>query len=64
MTKIQDIRKKSDTDLKKQLAELRGSVRDLRFKIAGKELKNHQLLRATRKDIARILTVLRQKGTK
>ncbi len=64
MTRAADLRKKSEIDMKKQLAELRASVRDLRFRIAGKELKNHQQLRAVRKDIARILTVLKEKGPK
>ncbi|OGE76244.1 MAG: 50S ribosomal protein L29 [Candidatus Doudnabacteria bacterium RIFCSPHIGHO2_02_FULL_48_21] len=64
MTKITDIRKKSDADLEKLLLELKGSVRDLRFKIANKELKNHQQLKATRRDIARILTVFKEKGLK
>lgn len=48
----------------KQLTELRGTVRDLRFRIANKELKNHQQLRQVRKDIARILTILKEKGKK
>lgn len=64
MTAIQDIRKKSDSDLEKMLGELRGNVRDLRFRVANKELKNHQQLRGARKDIARILTVLKEKGQK
>lgn len=62
--KIQDIRKKSETDLIKMIAELRGTVRDLRFRIANKELKNPKQLRSARKDIARILTVLKDKGVK
>jgi len=62
MTRAADIRKKSEADLKKMLGELQGSMRDLRFKIAGKELKNHQQLKAARKDIARIITVLKEKG--
>ena len=64
MTKTADIRKRSKDDLAKQLSELRGSVRELRFRIAGKEVKNHQQLRQVRKDIARILTVLREKEIK
>ena len=59
--KIQDIRKKNEHDLLKTAAELRGTMRDLRFRIANKELKNHQQLRAIRKDIARILTILKEK---
>lgn len=57
---MREIRKKSPDDLQKLLAELRENMRGLRFKIASKEIKNHQLLRAVRKDIARILTALKQ----
>ena len=60
--KISDIRKKSDADLKKLLPELSESVRGLRFKIASKELKNHQQMKAVRKDIARIMTILKQRS--
>ncbi len=62
--KIQDIRKKSDQELQKTVSELRSTVRDLRFRIANKEIKNHQQLRQVRKDIARIFTVLKEKGAK
>lgn len=58
--RIQDIRKKSEPDLKKLLAETRENVRHLRFKIATKELKNPHLLKEARKDIARMLTVLEE----
>ena len=60
--KIQDIRKKADNDLKKSLAELRETVRSLRFKIAAKEIKNHQQLKGVKKDIARILTILGERN--
>lgn len=60
--KVKDIRKKSKEDLAKLLKELRENVRSLRFKIVSKEIKNHQLLRLARKDIARILTILREKN--
>ena len=61
MTRAADIRKKSEADMKKMLTELQASIRDLRFRNAAKELKNHQQLRGVRKDIARILTVLKEK---
>jgi len=58
--KPREIRKKSPEDLKKLLAELRDNIRSLRFKIASKEIKNHQLLRLAKKDLARILTILKE----
>lgn len=59
--KANEIRKKPESDLRKLIAELKETVRELRFKIASKEIKNHQLLRRTKKDIARILTILEEK---
>lgn len=59
--KMSEIRKKTEEELQKILAELQENVRDTRFKIASKEIKNHQLLHLLRKDIARILTVLNEK---
>lgn len=47
-------------DLLKQLAALREQVRDLRFKIHSKEIKDQHQLTKTRKDVARILTLLNQ----
>ncbi|OGE78276.1 MAG: 50S ribosomal protein L29 [Candidatus Doudnabacteria bacterium RIFCSPHIGHO2_01_FULL_46_14] len=64
MSQAADIRKKSESDLKKMLVEMQASVRDLRFRNAAKELKNHQQMRGVRKDIARILTILKEKGAK
>ncbi|MBI4049872.1 MAG: 50S ribosomal protein L29 [Candidatus Doudnabacteria bacterium] len=58
--KSSEIRKKSKADLERQLLDLREQARDLRFKIGSREIKNHQLLRKTRKDIARILTILKE----
>lgn len=59
--KVAEIRKKSDSDLGKLLTELRENARSLHFKIASKEVKNHQLLRQTKKDIARILTIIKER---
>ena len=58
--KPQEIRKKSQEDLKKLLPELRENIRSLQFKIASKEIKNHQLLRLVKKDLARVLTILKE----
>lgn len=64
MTRARDIRKKSDSELAKQLAALRSQAQDLRFRGAAKELKNSHQLREVRKDIARIVTILGEKGQK
>ena len=59
--KVQEFRKKSDKDLTKLLTSLRDDVRDLRFKVFSKEVKNHQLLKIVKKDIAKLLTVLKER---
>lgn len=55
-----DIRKKSKEDLRSTLVDLRNQIRDLRFRTGTKELKNHQLMRMTKKDVARIMTILKE----
>ncbi|MGE5392253.1 MAG: 50S ribosomal protein L29 [Candidatus Saccharibacteria bacterium] len=63
---IKELRAMSPNELGKQLSALREQVRDLRFKIHSKEVKNSHQLQLARKDIARILTILNapQSGTK
>jgi ribosomal protein L29 len=58
-TKMSDLRKMGEGELRKQLAALREQVRDLNFKIHSKEIKNHHVVRSVKKDIARILTILK-----
>lgn len=55
---IKELRAMSPAELNKQLSALREQVRDLRFKIHSKEVKNSHQLQIARKDIARILTIL------
>lgn len=59
--KAVDIRKKGEDELLKMLGELQENVRSLKFKIASKEVKNHQQLSQTKKDIARVLTILKER---
>ena len=59
--KIKEIRQKSDKELRKLLLTLRDKLRDLRFKIASKQLKNYKEMGKIRKDVARILTVLKER---
>jgi len=59
--KIADIRKKSESELKDILSRLRDETRVMRFKVSSKEVKNHQLLKGLKKDIARILTNLKER---
>lgn len=55
------MREKSDKELQKLLIELREKLRDFRFKVAAKQVKNHRDIRKVKKDIARILTILKER---
>lgn len=57
-----ELRSKSVPDLQKQLAGLRERLRDLNFRIANKQVKNYREHKKLREDIARILTVIREKS--
>ena len=58
--KIVEIRKKSKTELKNMLQDLRNKLRALRFDLASGKIKNVRDVRKTRKDIARVLTILKE----
>jgi large subunit ribosomal protein L29 len=57
--KAKELKKKSKTDLEKILQEKRERLRILRFGLVGGKIKNTREIRQTKKDIARILTLLR-----
>lgn len=54
---IDDIRKLSDKDLADKVFELKGELMALRFQNKAGQLDNGGKISATRKDIARCLTV-------
>jgi large subunit ribosomal protein L29 len=55
-----ELRAQSKNELVRQLSTLREQVRDLKFKIHSKEVKNAHQLKNVRQDIARILTILKE----
>jgi large subunit ribosomal protein L29 len=55
-----ELREKNQTELQKMLASSREKLRDLRFKVASKQLKDIREIREIKKNIARILTILRE----
>ena len=59
--KIKEIREKSDKELLKMIAEKREYLRDIRFKIASKQFKNFNELNITKKDIAKLLTIMKER---
>ncbi len=59
--KISEVRALSNEELTKQLEASHKELLDLRFQLATKQLVNHRRLLATRKKIARINTVMRER---
>ena len=59
--KFDELRQKTEAELNKLLKDLRETLRQIRFKTASNKLKNVREVRQTKKDIARILTLLKQK---
>lgn len=59
--KIEDLRVKTEDQLKTDLVQLSKEKFNLRFQAANGQLQNTSRARAVRRDIARIKTVLRQK---
>ncbi|MFO7155201.1 MAG: 50S ribosomal protein L29 [Pseudomonadota bacterium] len=59
--KAQELRALSKEELQKRLAELRANLFDLRMKLRTGRLDSTADIGKTRKEIARTLTVLREK---
>ena len=59
--KIADVRALSGEDLTKQLEAAHKELLDLRFQLATKQLVNHRRLMATRKKIAQLNTIMRER---
>ncbi len=60
--KATDVHALNDHDLVEQLKEARQEAFNLRFRHATGELENTANLGAARRDVARLLTVARQRG--
>ena len=59
--KANEYNKMTSSDLEKELVELKSELFKLRFQLATNGLDNPMKIRNTKKDIARIKTVLREK---
>ena len=60
--KAEEIRSKSDDELKDQLVQLRKEAFNLRFQRASGQLQNTARVRQVRREIARVKTILRAKA--
>ena len=60
--KASEIRELSVADLEKKLAELKNELFNLRFQLAINQLENPNRIPEVRHDIARVMTLLREKN--
>lgn len=60
--KVKDIRVKGKEELQKFIQERQGELRQLRFKVVRKEIKDTSEVAKLKKDIARALTILHEEG--
>jgi ribosomal protein L29 len=60
--KISEIRDMNSEQLKKLVQEKRTEAVKLKFDISARQLKNHRQYRKTKKDISKILTILKEKS--
>jgi ribosomal protein L29 len=54
----ENLKEMKGVELEKKLIDLRGSVREIRFKTEGAKSKNVKELAKFKKDIARVLTLI------
>ncbi len=59
--KVRELREKSQAELQKLLEDSRERLRQLRFDLAAGKVKNVREIRMIKKEIARILTILKEK---
>lgn len=58
---IRDLKNQSDRELQELLSATRSEIRELRFKVSEKQLKNVSVVRRAKKTAAQILTLLNQR---
>ena len=59
----QDLREKTPDQLRDDLIQLKKEAFNLRFQQAGGQLENTARMRAVRRDVARVKTILNEKAT-
>jgi large subunit ribosomal protein L29 len=60
-TKLKELRDRGTEELRKEIDEKRRHLFDLRSQAVTEKLEDPSQLRKTRKDIARVLTILRER---
>lgn len=56
--KAKDVREMSKAELQSKLSDLKAELFNLRFQLAVNQLDNPMRIKAVKKDIARVMTVL------
>ncbi len=59
--KAAELRQYTDEELKRLLDEKKKQLMDLRFQLSMGQLTNYALIKQTKRDIARIKTILRER---
>ncbi len=59
--KAKEIRQMSDKELNEKLVDLKNELFNLRFQLATGQLDNPMRIKAVRKDIARVKTIMRER---
>lgn len=62
--KAQEIREKTGAELEKELKDLQKELFNLRFQLAINQLDNPNRIKAVKKDIARVKTIMRENEIK
>lgn len=62
--KAEDIRNKSADELQKELVALKEELFKLRFQHATNQLENPQRIASCKRDIARVMTIIREQELK
>ncbi len=62
--KASELREKSQSELQKELAELKSELFKLRFQLATNQLENPMRLRQVKRSIARVKTIMRERELK
>ena len=60
--RIHDLRELSDQQLEEELTKARRDYQNLRFRMTTNQLPNTNLPRSVRKSIARLQTVMKERG--
>lgn len=59
--KTKEVREKSAEELNNILKEKQAELCQLRFEVKANQVQNHQQVKLLKRDIARILTILKEK---